>query len=256
MAYHSDKDLQQLKSRLTDLAEKSYRQNVFTRTGFLGLAELNVYYRMEKELFFSHPALFGGDEKAERKMIRFGNPEEFGYEEPFPIVKIHIQPLLAKFAEKLSHRDFLGALMNLQIDRSCIGDIRVGEKEGYLYCLDTMADFICENLTKIRHTNVRCRITEEDITVESDLPEEVNVLASSLRVDGCISKVYHISRNESLDLFRSGLVFVDGRLEENNSHILKEGEVVNVRGYGKFVFCGVKYESKKGKSCLEILVYR
>ncbi len=256
MALQTEKEIIQLQRRLKDLADKSFRQNIYTFSGFLGLAELEVYYRMEKELFFSHPALFGGDEGAERKMVRFGSPEEFGYEEEYPITCLHVKPLLAKFADKLSHRDFLGALMNLGMERSCIGDIRVGEKEGFLYCQSSMAEYICENLTQIKHTHVKCEVVEQIGTTGADEPEEQSVLVSSLRLDGCIAKLYNISRNESLALFQSGRVYVDGRLTENNSRALKGGEVVNVRGYGKFVYKGVKYESKKGKLCLEMSVYR
>lgn len=256
MALNSEKELLQLQKRLKDLADKSYRQNVFTFSGFLGLAELDAYYRMEKELLFSHPALFGGDEAAERKIIRFGSVEDFGYEEEFPIVCIHIKPLLAKFADNLSHRDFLGALMNLGMERSCIGDIRVGDKEGFLYCLSTMADFICENLIQIKYTHVSCEIVERMGETVRDEPLVKDVQVSSLRIDGCIAKLYNLSRTESLVLFQSGRVYVDGRLTENNSRQLKPGEVVNVRGYGKFVFLGIKYETKKGKLCLETQVYR
>ena len=78
MALQTEKEIIQLQRRLKDLADKSFRQNIYTFSGFLGLAELEVYYRMEKELFFSHPALFGGDERAERKMVRFGSPKDFG----------------------------------------------------------------------------------------------------------------------------------------------------------------------------------
>ena len=256
MALNSEKELLQLKKRLTDLAEKSYRQNVFTFSAFLGLAELDVYYRMEQELLFAHPALFGGDEKAERQVIRFGSPEDFGYEERYPIVCVHIKPLLSKFADNFSHRDFLGALMNLGIERDCIGDIRIGEREGYVYCLASMADYICENLLQIKHTHVRAEVVEQPEAVAGDEPVTETVLASSLRLDGCIAKLSHMSRNESLNLFAAGKVFVDGRLSENNSRMLKEGETVNVRGYGKFLFKGVKYETKKGKLCMEIEVYR
>lgn len=256
MALQTEKEMIQLQRRLKDLAEKSFRQNIYTFSSFLGLAELEVYYKMEKELFYAHPTLFGGDEGAERKIVRFGSPEEFGYEEEFPITCLRVKPLLLKFADKLSHRDFLGALMNLGMERSCIGDIRVGEKEGYLYCQSSMAEYICENLIQIKHTNVRCEVVEQIGTTEADEPEEKTVLVSSLRLDGCIAKLYNISRTESLNLFQSGRVYVDGRLTENNSRSLKGGEVVNVRGYGKFIYQGVKYETKKGKSCLAMLVYR
>lgn len=256
MALQTEKEIVQLQRRLKDLADKSFRQNIYTFSSFLGLAELEVYYKVEKELSFAHPTLFGGDEGAERKMVRFGSSEEFGYEEEYPITCLHVRPLLAKFADNLSHRDFLGALMNLGMERGCIGDIRVGEKEGYLYCQASMAEYICENLTQIKHTHVKCEVVERMGTTEADEPEEKNVLVSSLRLDGCIAKLYNISRTESLNLFQGGRIYVDGRLTENNSRALKCGEVVNVRGYGKFTFCGVKYETKKGKLCLEMLVYR
>lgn len=256
MSLDSEKELQQLKNRLKELAEKSYRQNVYTFTGFLGLAELDAYFQMERELSYAHPALFGGDQKAERQMVRFGSPEEFGYEEAYPIACIHVEPLLSKFADDFSHRDFLGALMHLGIERSCVGDIRVGDREGYLYCLAGMADFICENLIQVRHTHVRCRIAEKIAETEADAPKEAEVLVSSLRIDGCIAKVYNISRGDSLALFRDGKVFVDGRLTENNSRLLKPGEVVNVRGFGKFRFLEIKYTTKKGKLCLAAEVYR
>ena len=252
----SDKELIQLQSRLKDLAEQSYRQNTYTFTGFLGLAELDVYYRMEKELSFSHPALFGGDEDAERQIVRFGSPEELGYEEAYPISCIHVKPLLLKFADPLSHRDFLGALMNLGIERSCIGDIRVGDKECYLYCLSNMEAFLCENLTQVKHTHVSCQPVEGCAPSAKEDAQSVEIQVSSLRLDNCLAKLYHISRTESLALFQKGLVYVNGRLTENNSRSLKEGEVVNVRGYGKFRFNGVKYETKKGKLCLETEVYR
>lgn len=256
MALQNDKEIIQLQRRLKDLADKSFRQNIYTFSSFLGLAELEIYYRMEKELFFAHPALFGGDEEAERKMVRFGSPEEFGYEETYPITCLHVKPLLAKFADKLSHRDFLGALMNLGMERGCIGDIRVGEKEGFLYCQSSMAEYICDNLTQIKHTHVKCGIVEKVGRTGADEPEERDVLVSSLRLDGCIARLYQISRNDSLALFQDGRVYVDGRLVENNSRALKDGETVNVRGYGKFIYKGLKYETKKGKLCLELLVYR
>lgn len=256
MALQTDKEIIQLQRRLRDLADKSFRQNIYTFTGFLGLAQLEVYYRMEKELFFAHPTLFGGNEGTERQMIRFGDSEEFGYAEEYPITCLHIRPLIAKFAEQLSHRDFLGALMNLGLERSCIGDIRVGDKEGFLYCQSSMAEYICDNLTQIRHTHVKCEITEQMGVIESEEPLIQSILVSSLRLDACIARLYNLSRNESLTLFTAGKVYVDGRLTENNSRILKEKETVNVRGYGKFIYKGIRYESKKGKLCLEVAVYR
>lgn len=255
MAFTSEKEIQNLHNRLLDLASQSYKQNTYTFTGFLGLAELSVYEEMKKELQFAHPVLSGGYDMAERKMIRFGAPEDFGYEEEFPITCIHVMPIVLKFAENLSHRDFLGALMNLGIERSCIGDIRTGEKDGYFFCQTSMVSFICENLTQIKHTHVKCEAAGCKVDFLLTEPKEQEVLVSSLRLDGCIAKLLSLSRKESLNLFTSGRVSLNGRMTENNSRPLEEKDVVNVRGYGKFIFLGEQYTTKKGKLCLKFQMF-
>ena len=91
--------------------------------------------------------LFGGCDGTERNIARFGNSEELGYEEDFPIVCLEILPKSEKFAEPLCHRDFLGALMNLGIERKNIGDISVMHKRAEhltvltdIFSPDTAAD--------------------------------------------------------------------------------------------------------------------
>lgn len=256
MAQENEKEVQQLKNRFRELAEKSFRQNMFTFTGFLGFSEQDIFWQMEPELKYAGYTLCGGSGNADRQVVRFGSAKDFGYEEPFPIVCIHIKPLIAKFADKLSHRDFLGALMNLGIDRGTIGDIKVGDREAYLFCLTSIADYICENLEQIKHTHVTCSITADYKEIQEEEPQICSIQVSSVRADAVISRVYHKSRSECLELFRGGKVFINGRLCENNSRLLKSGETVNVRGYGKFLLQGELRETRKGKLSVEVAVYR
>lgn len=251
----NEKEIQQLKNRFRDLGDKAFRQNMFTFTGFLGLSEQEIFWQVERELHFAGCKLFGGYQGAERVMVRFGNEEELGYEIPFPICCIHVRPLVAKFADRLSHRDFLGALMNLGIERSTIGDIKVGEGEAYLFCQESIAEYICENLGQIKHTHVKCEVTDESAEFAEEEPESRNIQVSSARVDAVIAKVYNKSRSDCLELFRTGKVFINGRLCENNSRLLKQGETVNARGYGKFIFAGEPRETRKGKLSIEVLVF-
>lgn len=245
-----------MKNRFRDLAERSYTQGIYTFTGFLGLGEQEIFWQQERELRHAGYALEGGCQDADRVVVRFGSETELGYQALFPIVCIHISPLQQKFADDLSHRDFLGALMNLGIDRGTLGDIKVGNREAYLFCLDTIADFVCENLTKIRHTHVRCTVAEDFEGLPQEEPERVNIQVQSLRIDAVLSKIYNISREKSLELFRSGRVYVNGRLCENNSRLLKAGETVNARGFGKFSLNGEPRETRKGKLAVEAEVYR
>ena len=256
MANNNEKELQQLKNRFKDLAEKSFRQGVYTFTGFLGLGDQDVFWQEESRLRYAGYGLNGGFEGADRVMLRFGNPEELGYEIPFPIVCIHVRPLAQKFADELSHRDFLGALMNLGIERSTIGDIKVGEKQAYLFFFFFIAEFICDNLSQVKHTHVKCDVTQDFRDIPQEEPVSVDIQVSSLRVDGVLAKVYNMSREKSLELFRAGKVYVDGRLCENNSRLLKAGETVNARGYGKFALTGEPRETRKGKLAVSAAVYR
>lgn len=246
MAAETEKELLQQKKRFADLAERSWRQNLFTFTGFLSLAEQDVLYRAAKENggFFS---LEGGCEHAERRMARFGDPQELGYEEPFPIACLLVEPLMEKFADSFSHRDFLGAIMNLGIDRSTVGDILIDGKKAYVFCTAAMAPYLTENLDQVRHTHVRCRVVEGagELPARRFEGREENV--ASLRCDTILAAVWNLSRGQSAGLFRQKKVFVNGRLQENNSYMLRKEDTVSVRGYGKFIFKGEKHTTRKGK---------
>lgn len=245
-----------LKKRFCELAEKSYRQNIYLFTSFLGLGEQACFHEAASQFRHVPCTLFGGDPACERLMVRFGNIEQMGYEEEFPIACLQIRPSAPKFAEKLEHRDYLGALINLGLERSTMGDIFVGERAAYVYCQDSIAPFICENLTRVRHTTVHCEQVEQ---IDRDaLPhlEDKVVNAASERLDVILAAVYNLSRSQCIELFRAGRVYVNGRLYENNSGQPKSGDIISLRGYGRFMYGGVEYETKKGRYGVRVQVYR
>lgn len=249
-----NKEDELLKNRIKDLADRSYNNNMFTFTDFLSLADLSLYYSIENELRFAHPMISGGTDDCERTIIRFGNPEQFGYEEDFPIKIICIKPLMAKFSDELSHRDILGALMNLGIERSVLGDIYLNNNIAFVFCLDSIADYICDNLTRVKHTSVMSTIITEIPQIHKPSLEEKIIQIQSARLDAVIAKVYNLSRSKCIPLFAEKKVFVNGRLNENNSYTLKDGDRVTLRGYGRFTFSGVGSISKKGKLNATILI--
>lgn len=255
MPESTEKDLQQLKKRLLELAEKSYSRSIYTYTPFLSLSQQQVFHAISAEVSYAGYAMEGGAPDCERKMIRFGSVENLGYEENFPIACLEMQPVTPKFADALTHRDFLGAIMNLGIERATIGDIFVEEKRGILFCQEIIAPYLLENLHQVKHTAVRCRILEEAASIRTAEPEEVSVTVSSARIDSVIAKLYHISRSESLNLFRAGRIFVNGIAMENNSYQLKEADAVTVRGYGKFLYYGKSGETRKGKERVSVGIF-
>lgn len=247
-----DRDLQ--KRRFAELARRADNAGIFTFTPFLGLAEQDAYHETERTLPVPATA-FGGAEGCERVMLRFGDPDMLGYEEPFPIACLRAAPVSEKFADALTHRDFLGALMNLGIDREVLGDIVLRDNVGYIFADEKIVPYLLSDFRKVKHTDLK--VTRADALPEGDLyrTEPILIQAAGERLDAVVSKVFRLSRADAQTLFRRGLVFVNGSLCENTSADPKEGAVVSVRGYGRFRYVGFTSETKKGKLNLKIEKY-
>ena len=244
-----------IRKRLSELMRKSLDAPYYIFTDFMGLPEQAALHEVKREFPYAHCSLFGGIDGAERVMARFGDESEIGYDQPFPILTLKIEPLSQKFAEKLTHRDFLGSILGLGIERCKIGDIIIRENVGYTFASEDIAPYIKDSLTKVRRTDVKISIS--DALPEGDLykTERVRVQAVGERVDAIVAKVFSLSRDESLSYFKKRLVFVDGRLCENNSYIPKPNEKVSVRGLGRFSYIGPVGTTKKGKLNIEVEKY-
>ena len=250
-----NEDFEILKRRFVELSQKADRGGYFTFTDFLGLPEQSAFSEIITKLGGRKYQPFGGTEGAERVVIRFGDPDEIGYEAPFPISCICVEPLSQKFADKLTHRDFLGALLNLGIERSTLGDIIITDNVGYVFALEDMAEFIMGELSRVKRTDVKASLVTE--LPEGDLyrTETKRIQISSERVDAIVAKTYNLSREESSSLFKRKLVYVNGRLCENNSYNPKHGEKISVRGYGRFIYKGYDGLSRKGKLNASVEIY-
>ena len=244
-----------METRISELAERSYKNSIFTFTNFLTLQELSDFYDLEKELSYAAPFVFGGADICERKMVRFGDPEVLGYDEAFPIDLLLIEPLSQKWADDLTHRDFLGALMNLGINRDMLGDIFTEGKKAFLFCRESMTAYICENLTSVKHTQVSVRKLEDVTDLPAPKLSEQVIQVMNPRIDAVVSRAYSLSRNAALELFTSKLVFINGRLCTENAKLLKAGDIVSVRGKGRFRFAEELGNSRKGKLNCRIELY-
>ncbi len=248
-----EEDVKQLQKRFSELAARSAGRGRYTYTRFLTLAEQDVLTRMERQL--AAPLQWmGGYEGAERRIACFGREEDMGYPAPSPLVCLRIAPAGKKFAGDLGHRDFLGSLMGLGIERPLLGDIHISEGEGYLFCLEEIAPYIADNLTQVARVTVSCSLCAPPEKL-SEPPEISEVVVASERLDALIAAVWRMSRSEAQELLERGTVFIDGRLTESPSHTLKEGDLVSVRHRGRFRYEGMRRETKKGRLRVQVRVY-
>lgn len=243
-----------LQKRLIELSNLSYKRDIVTFSDFLNLNELNILHTTPKDLFPSRYETYGGYEPAERQMVAF-LPDALYYDYQYPISVLRISPANRKFAEELTHRDFLGGILHLGIERSCLGDLLVEDSVCHVFATDTMADFICEQLTRIRHTVVKTeKIDGESFSFTPRL-ETVKGTVASVRLDTVLSVAFPLSRSRMTGLVEGGKVFVNGKLITSNGYRLKEGDIISVRGMGKLVYQGVLSETKKGRQYIQVGKY-
>lgn len=252
-----NKEEQLVRRRLMDLANTSYYKGICVFSDFLNLNEQSLFLSIKSELPAIQYFFFGGYPDAERKMICFCGDDRIAKQNgsAFPISCIRIKPKNKKFSDSLTHRDFLGAVLNLGIDRSKVGDILIEKNEGYLFCISSIGAFITDQLIKVKHTMIDASVMDQkDFHYEPKLKELVGTV-SSIRLDSILSVAFKSSRSSLSGLIEGGKVYVNSREVLSNSYALKENDVISVRGYGKFIYVGTSYQTKKGRYSVKVLLY-
>lgn len=244
---------QALAKRFAELSARAERRGVYTFTPFLDLAQQSVLRAMERRLPLP-PLWFGGYDGAERQLACFGRPEEVGAPPAPPIVCLQVTAKSPRFARALGHRDLLGAVMALGIKRELIGDILPRGKGGYVFCLEEIGEYLCAQLTEVGSAAVTCTpcAGPEGALCQ---PEPETVISASLRLDGLIAAVWDLSRSESAGLFPKQLVFVNGRGVLSPGENARPGDIVSVRGRGRFRLEGVSGETRKGRLRVTVARY-
>ena len=230
------------------MAETCFRRDVPTNTDFLNLSEQTIFQYVSGMLPPVRYVLSGGFESSERKVVCFlPSYEEELIDPPYDCVKI--DPVNRKFAEELSHRDYLGAIMNLGIERSMLGDIVIKDGMAQAAVNETAARDITMSISKIGRTGVK--ITDSrpfELTLaETEEFRETSCTAASLRLDCIVAAAAKISREKAAALIRSEKTEVNHLPVSSVSAELKEGDILSIRGCGRFILSGINGTTKKGR---------
>jgi len=248
-----DKSAEVFEKRLFDLENMAIQKGIVVFTDFMNLNELNILHNNRQKFSISWDT-FGGYEFAERQMAAF-MPDALYYDWNYPITCLQIDLPHARYSDKLTHRDYLGAILNLGIERRAIGDIIVDTNHAYLFCTDKMSDFIVSELCRIRSTTVSCKKIV-DIKLSFHLKtEHITGTVASIRLDSILAVAFQASRSSLVGLIEGGKVFVNGRLVVSNGYTLKENDIISARGLGKFRYLHTISQTKKGRYLVELEKY-
>ena len=190
-----------LQKRLIELSRTAYLRGIVMFSDFLNLNELNILHTTPKHQFQSQYMTYGGYGLSERQMVAFLPDALYAFSDledtlEYPFQVLEISPLNKRFSEELSHRDYLGAVMNLGIERCKLGDIMVEGNRGILFVKEELSDYIRENLTRIRHTSVMVSLSPDFPEDYEPKYEEIKGTVASIRLDTVLSLAFPLSRSK------------------------------------------------------------
>lgn len=254
-----------LSARIGDAIEKSRRGEVAVLP-FLTPVQRKQAERELRTCGYREAAwFFGGYGTAERVCL-FLLPEYLTAILDIPLQECETDTLLALLGEdvtravtavricgsgfrKLTHRDYLGAILGLGLERDALGDLAVqNEREAVLFCSQTIAAFLIESLSKVGSDTVKCRLyTVDDSFTDGKVYAPISATVASSRLDCVVAALTGLSREDAQSTIRSGLVEVEFEPSERVDLTLTPPATLSVRGYGRFVLRAFDGETRKGR---------
>ena len=160
----------------------------------------------------------------------------------------------------LTHRDFLGSLLGLGLERSILGDVVVEDGQGksaVLFCEDRIADFIEEHLIRVANDKVKVSRLELSMYVppKRDFTPIADTVASA-RLDGVVAALCGLSREKARDTVLGGLVEINFEREERPDRTVTPPALISVRGVGRFRVLCLNDRTRKGRIRMEAEQFR
>lgn len=254
---YRDKDDKILLAQIMDKIEMVEKKNKIEYTDFLDLAQLELAQKFINKIKIENFIFYGGFEQAERKMIVF-YPEKFNSivveKNLANIVQIIRVELPNDLKGKYTHRDYLGAVIKLGVERKKVGDIIVDNNGADIIVDKDISKFLFENLSSLtRFSKSTITIQNiEDLRAVEIKKEEIEIIVSSLRLDNVISELARCSRNKALDIINTERVLVNFECETKKTKQIKMGDMVTIRGKGRFFIKEIAGQTRSGRTVIII----
>lgn len=247
-------------SKILDKIKFCETRNKITYTNFLDLRQQTIAKKLLSSMKTTNYIFYGGFDNAERKCLIF-YPQKF--DSDFVLNKIdaiikNVNIILPKeLHNTYSHRNYLGGIMKLGIQREKVGDILVRDNGANILVCNDIANSLTNLLASLT------RFKKSEILVESirniNVPEinkeEVTIIVPSLRLDSIVSSLAHTSRNKALEIISNERVLVNFETCAKSSKTLSYGDIVTIRGKGRFEINCLKSTSKAGNLIVTVYKY-
>lgn len=246
-----------LLARVLDKMELCRRRNVPAHTPFLSLGERKL--AQEAIAACGSPAhrFWGGYEEAERTVCAFlpdwMEPEDWTAGPDCPVAAVELS---FPADSGLTHRDFLGSILGLGLDREKLGDLLVGEGTCQAVLLTDIQNTLLTQLDQVGRQRVRVApLDPAKLVVPAKTVKRIRDTVATLRLDAVAATGFSTSRSKMAALISSKKVQLNGREVDKPDRTVEAGDVLVCRGLGKCVLAAVTGESRKGRIMIEIERY-
>jgi len=239
--------------RAEELFQRSQMQNIVTHTGFLTPVEQHA---LENLPHLRAGLLFHGGEAGTERQVAFFLPSYMDAEDFDPSLYITAFHIRCRFGAP-GHRDVLGSLLGLGIERWTLGDIYTQGEEAWFFCLPTVAAHISRELTHIGRGGASVReIPLPEVPAPAREREEISFTVNSPRLDAILAGTFHLSRGDATERIIEGLVQLNYTICEKPATEISPGDVFSLRGSGKATLVEVGGKSRKDRTRVRVERYR
>ena len=265
MERHHDAQLDRLLAHVDELCDRAARGS-FTHTSFLTPREAkHARLLLCRRGQWHRARLWGGYDGAERAVLLLFpdyvcdliDKDEWHTHPVGELLmlageKDPIMPLSMRGSgyRTLTHRDFLGSLLSLGLEREVLGDIALDEQghSATVFCTSRMAPYLVTSAERIGGDTVR--VTETEVADGFDggrRYQPVRDTIASPRLDCIVAALCNLSREVAQTAVRNGLVEVDYDCEDRPDHMVDIPCIVSVRGFGKFALRSLGAPNRRGR---------
>lgn len=249
-----------LLAQILDKIEFMLKREKIEYTDFLDMYQVSLVKNFLRKLDFENFILFGGYETSERKILII-YPEKYNLnmiEKNYTKILKGIRIVLSDEENgKYSHRNYLGGIVKVGMKREKVGDILVSDNGADIIVKEESAITLKQELgTLTRFENAKIEIIELSELRKPEIKvEELSIIIPSFRLDNFVSDLARTSRSKAVEIINSERVFINGQNETKASKQVKLGDVITIRGKGRFVVKEFGGNTRSGRTVVKIEKY-
>ena len=248
-----------LVSKLFDKILVVEKQNKIQYTDFLSPVELQILKNVLNSIGYKNYVIYGVTSNSQRNIIVLfpGKLDEVFKNNNFDFNTICNTIRITNLSEEMEHKRFLGGLIKLGVKREKIGDIIVYEGGADIIVLKEITKFLLlhlQELTRFKNSNIEVIDICDTIQKEQEF-EDMKIIVSSLRLDNIVAELARTSRSKANLILSEERVFVNYEGEFKNTKLIKQGDIITIRGIGKFVIDEIAGNTKSGRFIIVIKKY-